>query len=270
MKEITENEVLKYLAEYGAAVHCSQYREYKWFYNSGTSAAKFYYDRGCVIVYDEYLDGKQPGFRYLIHHIAPDAEVDTVTEEWKKILLERTVNTENPRILLVVCCVSNGELLPEKEQYPGVRNYVRMGERVLFDSRVRILTKKDAELLYKTCKPYVEKDTFFGMQEAEIFIETDYILDNEWKTFGIFDGDRLVGIATSSYVKDLRLAWLIDLYVVPEYRAKGFGKALVLSALSEFPDEKWYYHTLRDNTESRALAKSIGFRLQGAELYVIR
>jgi hypothetical protein len=40
------------------------------------------------------------------------------------------------------------------------------------------------------------------------------------------------------------------------------------SALSEFPDKKWYYHTLRDNTESKALANALGFTLEGAELYL--
>ena len=66
-------------------------------------------------------------------------------------------------------------------------------------------------------------DTFFGIKEAEIFIETDYIFNNEWKAFGIFDGGHLAGVAISTYVQELGLAWLVDLYIVPEYRSRGFG-----------------------------------------------
>lgn len=268
MKEITKKEALKYLAGYGTAVHCAQYREYKWFYGNDTNA-KFYYDRGCIIVDDESEDKMQHDFRCYIHHVMPDAEIENVTETWKRLLTERAEHTDHSRIRLVVYYVSNGELSPEWEQYPGVRNYVRAGENVIFDSRVRELIQDDAELLYNTCKPYTENDTYFGKQEAEIFTETDYIFNNEWKTFGIFDGEQLAGAATSTYIQELDLAWLIDLYIVPKYRNRGFGKALVKSALSEFPDKKWYYHTLRDNTESRSFAAALGFTMEGAELYLL-
>ena len=261
MKEITKTKALEYLAGYGTAVHCAQYRDYKWWYGDDTTA-KFYYDRGCVIVEDE----KQQEFRCFIHQAAPDAEVDIVTGEWKQLLMERAGKAENSRIVLVLYYVSNGELPPEKEQYPGVRNYARMGENVIFDSRVRELTKDDAELLYSACKPCTENDTYFGKGEAGIFVETDYIFNNEWRAFGIFDGERLAGAALSTYVQELELAWLMDLLILPEYRGRGFGKALVWSALSEFPDKKWYCHTLRDNKESRALAKALGFMMEGAEL----
>lgn len=268
MKEITQKEALGYLAGYGTAVHCSQYRDYKWFYGDGTTA-KFYYDRGCVIVDDESENEGLHKFCCHVHHVTPDAEVDAVAAEWRQLLEERRGRVENSRVRLVVYYVSNGELPPEREQYRGVRNYARKGERVIFDSRVRELTQDDAKLLYSTCKPYTEKDTYFGKQEAEIFVETNYILNNEeWKAFGIFDGERLAGAATCAYFQEMDLAWLVDLYIVPEYRGRGFGKALVRSALSEFPDKKWHYYTLWDNTESRTLAKALGFTLEGAELYL--
>lgn len=267
MREVTRMEVLEYLAGYGTAVHCARHREYKWFYEDNQTV-KFYYDCGCVIVSEEPKVEGHHEFQCCIHHVSPDAEVDAVTQEWRQLLTERAGKVENSRILLVVYYVSNGELPPEKERYPGVRNYARMGERVAYDSRVREMTRDDAELLYNACKPYTENDTYFGKQEAEIFIETEYILNNEWKAFGIFDGERLVGAVTCRYVEELDLVWLIDLYIVPEYRGRGYAKALVQSALSEFPDKKWYYHTLRDNTESKALANALGFTLEGAELYL--
>lgn len=265
--EIPKTKALEYLAGYGSAVHCVQYRDYKWWYGDDT-IAKFYYDRGCVIVDGESGNEGQHEFHCFIHHVAPDAEINAVTAEWKQLLTERAGKVENSRIVLVVYYVSNGELPPEREQYSGVRNYARMGKTVMFDSCVRELTQDDAELLYSTCKPYTENDAYFGRQEAEIFIETDYILNNEWKAFGIFDGERLAGAITRAYVQELDLVWLVDLYILPEYRGRGFGKALVRSALSEFPDKKWYYHTLRDNKASRALANALGFTLEGAELYL--
>ena len=44
---------------------------------------------------------------------------------------------------------------------------------------------------------------------------------------------------------------------------------LVEAALAKYPDKKWHYQAARDNAPSIALAKSLGFTLEGAGLFIV-
>jgi ribosomal protein S18 acetylase RimI-like enzyme len=55
---------------------------------------------------------------------------------------------------------------------------------------------------------------------------------------------------------------------LPKFRGKGYGKALALAALAEYPDAKWLYVTHSENKQAIALARALGFTLEGVWLLV--
>ncbi len=87
--------------------------------------------------------------------------------------------------------------------------------------------------------------------------------------WGIFDEETLAGVATASYEPGIDLGWLKGIHIAPAYHQKGYGKRLVLTTLAEYPDKKWHYQVARDNAPSVALARSLGFTLEGAGLYYL-
>lgn len=253
LKQIDYDTMINYLCKYGTVVHAEFFQMYQRV--CPVMPSEYYYDHGCVIVADNR--------RYNIHQVTPDAQIEAVTAEYVK-------SCENTESHVDMFYVSNGDLPPELDKYLGWRNFARQGEKVPFDSRVRELTENDSELIRSTCAPYIENDTRFGKRLAWHFYEYIFTILNahQHHTFGIFYNNALVGIATSGPVEELGIAWLCDIFIIPEYRKKGYGKALIRSALSAYPDKKWCYQAARDNTESIALAKSLGFTLEGAGLHI--
>lgn len=275
MQEITYEEFLQRLTEYGTAVHCEKYaNNYKLHADimRENESLQLHYDRGCVIMAEDYeYQGKQWVWRN-VHQVEPEADIDAVTNAQLADAREYGSHFDDVSLNVVEFLVSGGDLPPEKNQYLGWRNYTRMGEPILPDARVRILTEADAQLVEQACAPSFapDGDTWFGRTEAGSFSGYNfaYAENCHIKLYGIFDGDTLAGMTTCSYEEDLRLAWLRDLFVTPAYRRKGFGRALVSTALSEYPDVKWHYQAARDNVPSVSLAKSMGFTLEGAGLFI--
>lgn len=274
MIQITFEEAKRHICSYGTAVHCEMFRNYKrWYSGDDPASASFYWDRGCVIIESESdYDGRHY-IDYKIHQCIPDAEIDAVTEEWRVKCLEAAEKYENPVRWLIQFYISNGELSEEKNQFYGWRNYVRQGHAVEKDPRVRVLGEEDMDTVRAACEPHLETDTIWGKKLAQDFHTLDYAWLKEFNApfglYGIFDGDTLCGMATATFDDDLDLAWLLDIYVLPEHRGKGCGKALVHTALADYPDKKWHYQAARDNELSVALAKSLGFTLEGAGLFIL-
>lgn len=270
MTEITYEQAKAYLCAYGTGVHCEIFRQYKRWQDD---TCRFYFDRGCVISADEYDYKERHHLYYKIHQCAPDAEIDAVAEEWKEKCLTESAKYENPDRWVAKFVVSNGELTPEQNQFYGWRNYARQGYAVTPDPRVRKLDENDMPTVKAACEPCLEGDTNWSRQLAKDFYEMDY----KWQAdcmapyglYGIFEGDTLCGMANATYDSDLDLAWLLDIFVLPPYRGKGYGKALVENALAGYPCKKWHYQAARDNAPSVALAKSLGFTLEGAGLFIV-
>ena len=269
MTAITLQQVLKYLGRYGTAVHCEMYGNYRYWYSGCESAVKFFYERGCVIVMNEWEYEGRKHLHCNVHQTAPDADIEAVTAAWRSKIRERAQKYENPRFWLMMYILSNGNLPPEKDRFDGWRNFSRQGEKLTPDNRVRALTQEDSQALKTACAPSLENDTRYGKQEAETFLHCDFDPDGKSRLFGIFDGETLIGTATCSYEKDLHLACLNDVFVAPDHRKKGWGKALVRTVLSDYSESKWCYQAARDNTPSIALARSLGFTLEGAGLQVL-
>jgi len=267
MIEITREQLLGHLKSYGSAVHCGMYVNYNlWYYENATNA-KFFYDRGCAIVVEEYEHEGKWYIHRQIHQISPDADIDAVTAEWQAEVAEHAQKFVNPDICVMSFIVSNGDLPPEKDKFNGKRNFSRKGEKYFADNRVRELTPADSEIIKSACTPSLEKDTEFGKQLAKYFVNYDFeFKKGKQNIFGIFDGESLVGMATRSYEEPLDLVWLIDIFVGPDHRKMGLGSALILTVLSDYPDKKWHYQVAKQNTESLRLVKSLGFTLEGAGL----
>jgi GNAT superfamily N-acetyltransferase len=73
---------------------------------------------------------------------------------------------------------------------------------------------------------------------------------------GLYDGDRQIGFARA-FTDGASLAYLADVYVLPEYRGRGFGVELVREVVERGPDAgvRWILHT-RDAHE---LYRRFGF-----------
>jgi ribosomal protein S18 acetylase RimI-like enzyme len=76
------------------------------------------------------------------------------------------------------------------------------------------------------------------------------------RVVGLYDGDRQIGFARV-VTDDASLAYLADVYVLPEYRGRGLGVELVREAIENGPyaGRRWLLHT-RDAHE---LYRRFGF-----------
>ncbi|MBQ7983585.1 MAG: GNAT family N-acetyltransferase [Clostridia bacterium] len=274
MEAISYREFLTALEGYGTAVHCEMYaNNYTQYYSDTAPGENIRYgrDRGCVIRADEYdYDGKRWICRY-VHQVSPDADIDAAAAEQLADAVECAKPYDAALLNVIAFTVSCGALPPEKDVLGGWRNFSRMGDVVTPDLRVRILTEADTDRIRAACAPSLADggDTRVGNRLAETFCDYDFAYAaGKYTLYGIFEGDTLAGMASASYEPGIDLAWLRDIFIVPAYREKGLGKALVSSALSPYPDKKWHYQAAKWNTPSIALAKSLGFTLEGAGLYL--
>ena len=72
----------------------------------------------------------------------------------------------------------------------------------------------------------------------------DHLIDVAARVVGLYDGDRQIGFcrATSDGVS---IAYLADVYVLPEYRGRGLGEELVREMVENAPLDgvRWVLHT---------------------------
>ena len=75
------------------------------------------------------------------------------------------------------------------------------------------------------------------------------------RVVGLYDGDRQVGFARAT--GDAHLAYLADVYVLPEYRGQGLGVELVREMIENGPhaDTRWLLHT----ADAHKLYEKFGF-----------
>jgi len=64
------------------------------------------------------------------------------------------------------------------------------------------------------------------------------------RVVGVYDGDRQVGFARA-FTDGVSLVYLADVYVLPEYRGRGLGIALVREMVENGPyaNLRWILHT---------------------------
>ncbi len=77
------------------------------------------------------------------------------------------------------------------------------------------------------------------------------------RVVGIYDGARQVGFARA-FTDGASIAYLADVYVLPEYRGRGFGAELVREIVEngKYARRRWLLHT----RDAHALYRRFGFR----------
>jgi GNAT superfamily N-acetyltransferase len=77
------------------------------------------------------------------------------------------------------------------------------------------------------------------------------------RVVGVYDGGRQIGFARA-FTDGVAIAYLADVYVVPEFRGRGLGVELVREMIENGPyaDVKWLLHT----TDAHGLYQKLGFR----------
>lgn len=76
------------------------------------------------------------------------------------------------------------------------------------------------------------------------------------RVVGLYQGERLIGF-TRAVSDGVSFAYLADVYVLPEFRGRGFGIELVKEAVdgSPYADCKWLLHT----SDAHGLYRKLGF-----------
>ena len=270
MKKITRDELMTALVQYHPALHCELYRNYRrWYYDDEPLDAEFYFSDGCAIVCSAYeYNGKYNVYCY-IHEVSDDCDFAEACRKCKEMSdADCAAHTPYTRTMFLI---HRGELSEKLNGFQGFRKFVRMGENFAPDPHITGLTREHADEMKALCNPAVlENDTRFGKREAESFFEWDF----DWyekegvHLLGYRENGTLLGIASWSAENELNLGWLLDIFVSPDARGRGIGKALVRAAIANLPDRMWLYQAARDNERSVGLARSLGFTLDGANLFV--
>ncbi len=76
------------------------------------------------------------------------------------------------------------------------------------------------------------------------------------RVVGLYEGERQVGFARA-FTDGTALAYLADVYVLPEYRGRGLGVELVREVVERGPyaDLRWLLHT----RDAHDLYRKVGF-----------
>jgi ribosomal protein S18 acetylase RimI-like enzyme len=82
------------------------------------------------------------------------------------------------------------------------------------------------------------------------------LIDDAVRIVGLYDGGRQVGFCRAAS-DGVSFAYLADVYVLPQYRGRGFGEALVRAMLDdpELGRLKWLLHT----QDAHSLYRRLGF-----------
>jgi ribosomal protein S18 acetylase RimI-like enzyme len=77
------------------------------------------------------------------------------------------------------------------------------------------------------------------------------------RVVGLYDGDAQIGYTRTACVAGMPVAYLYDVYVLPDYRGRGLGVELVRETVDEgpFADHKW----LLDTDDAQELYRRFGF-----------
>jgi ribosomal protein S18 acetylase RimI-like enzyme len=141
---------------------------------------------------------------------------------------------------------------------------------------IRALTSTDNGAYVKLRRrSLTESPLCFAASPDDDFAGTQ--LRPEWTVFGAFDGDTLagmVGLLRDAKLKSAHKVHVWGMYVAPEHRGRGFGKALLEAAISHtrtLPGVAAVSLTVTDAApEARRLYERAGFTLWGTQPDALR
>jgi len=271
MTEITLNELLSLLESYHPAVHCESCLLYKLNYRRPDAPVRCYLTDGCAVFHNEF---DHRGTHYIecsLHEIADDCDFLAAYNVCEAMTAVEMMKFPECERQITLCHA--GAIPPAFDEFPGTYRFTRIGEAFPPDPHVRPLTRKDSAAVNALCDPAkLPDDTWFGRSEAHTFrncFRSWEYADGYVKLLGWFEDGRLLGIASYALEDMFNLRCVLrDIFVSPDGRGRGIGKALVRTAVSAAPGKEWLYQSDRENPRSIALAESLGFTLAGAKLEV--
>jgi GNAT superfamily N-acetyltransferase len=91
----------------------------------------------------------------------------------------------------------------------------------------------------------------------------DRLIDEAARVVGLYDGERQVGFCRAA-TDGVSFVYLADVYLLPEYRGRGLGEALVRTMVEEgaLSGLKWLLHT----TDMHPLYRKLGFDTPNAKV----
>lgn len=153
-----------------------------------------------------------------------------------------------------------------------------MADRV----EIRTLTDSDAELYWSVRLRALREhpDAFGTSYESARTMSIETVVDafrTRWATdtsfvLGAIDDNNLVGTVScfrEQGPKEQHKAVIVAMYVVPEARGRGLGRALMIEAITRaraWPGvEQIHLSVVTSNTPARNLYTSLGFEVYGLE-----
>ena len=102
---------------------------------------------------------------------------------------------------------------------------------------------------------YLSEESYWAQGRSREQVEEQ--LAAAARLVGLYDADRQVGYARAALVAAMPVAYLYDVYVLPEYRGRGLGVELVRESVEHGPyaDHKW----LLDTDDAHGLYARFGF-----------
>ena len=93
-----------------------------------------------------------------------------------------------------------------------------------------------------TVHGYVSEEAYWALGRP--FETMQHLVADAARVVGLYDDGRQIGFCRVAS-DDTTYAWLFDVYVLPEYRGRGFGVELVREAVENGPHARlgWILHT---------------------------
>ncbi len=103
---------------------------------------------------------------------------------------------------------------------------------------------------------FISRESYWGRGRPRERVQRT--VDGSTRVVGLYDGDRQIGFARA--VSDgVTVAYLADVYVLPAYRGRGLGLALVREIVegggADWSEVRWLLHT----ADAQGLYRKIGF-----------
>jgi GNAT superfamily N-acetyltransferase len=101
---------------------------------------------------------------------------------------------------------------------------------------------------------FLSEDAYWAIGRPRETVER--LVDEASRVVGLYDGDRQIGFCRA-FTDGLVVAYLADVYIVPEYRGRGLGEELVREMVENgpFAGVRWILHT----EDMHGLYRKVGF-----------